>query len=878
MKLGDNAEGRIGRYAAIIPERKKRVPLPGRRSPGDELESLFEDALKGPPEPVPVRAPKFEKLETDIEPDIAVQSFSQHVPQHASQPTSQRAPQRAPRQVPETTSQYATEQTRISLGPYHHVENVKEMLLDPARTVEAWRYFKEHFDNATAIEPVKKPLYLSSLANAMMNRIISGKAKSPTSSEYPTANELSQVYLRMGLLQGWLWCDLALSLIERILGYRKDPTGHRSEEKKLVEELLGAWNVVCRPPEKLQHQRPARSYLDWSYLPNVSTYEAELGYKKRGVQSFGQLTPVFQSKQLMKLPLVVFATFDILTNESFPLAKEMSAEVLAFKGLLGRFVSISNFNAKHVTRTVEDKFTISVRAYLEHHFATIRERASTIAGEQPSKLIFQSSEKGHTKLHSSNFTIVKEVRDAVARREIAKLDSLWRGVAGWPVRQDEPEDASSAITLELCNLFMMSFMSIRQPERSIDVWNHMVKCGITPNLQTWESMISGCKTARNYQSLEEIWRKMHALNVQPDGKLWTTRISCLIECKQFDLGITALDEMGRTWLAAAKLKHRKKKLTDMLLLDDIDGTPKPEIGTVNAAISALLSWDKVQPARQILAWASKFGIEPDVITYNTLLRNFVRNGRNQEAMDLLQQMSASGIEADVATFTTILDMTFQSAKLMTPEQQSELVHATFEGMEEAGVKPNAHTYGKIISELLQDSTGDLTVVNVVLERMAKQGLEPSPHIFTILVEHYFQQNPPNMDVIRALIHRASAVVGSSDHIFWDRVVEGYARIGETGVAVKILGQMKLTKSNINWSTLSTLVVALAQNEEFETARSIVRHAAMEGGGPIATEVRGSNGQHVFWKNAFELDLVDENIGKEYNPLVRGVDFHTGMDR
>lgn len=877
LKLGDNVEGKKGRYAAILPERKKRVPLPGRRSPGDELEALFEDALKGP-EPVPVRETEFKTLGPKTEPDIPMQNFPQHIPQHVPQPKPHHPLQHAPYHVSQATSQYTSEQASTSLGPYNHIENVKEMLSDPTRMLEAWRYFKEHFDTSTAIEPVKRPLYLSSLASAMRNRLIFAKANEPSDETFPTANEISQVYLRMGFLQGWWWCDMTLILIERILSCRKYPTEDRTHEKKLVEELLGAWNVVCRSSERLQHQRPVGSSLDWSHLPNVSTYDAELSYRKRGVQSFGLLAPVFQSRHLTKLPLVVFATFDILTNESSPVVKEMSAEVFEFKKLLGRFVAISSFNAEQLGLTSEDKFGRSVGPYLEQHFAAIRERAAPMVGEQPPKLDIQSNQKQHTRPHSGHFAIVRKVQDAVARREISKLDFLWRGVVRWPVRQDESEDASGTITPELCNLFMMAFMSIRQPERSIDVWNHMIKCGLTPNLQTWESLISGCKTARNYQSLEELWIKMHALNVQPDGKLWTTRISGLIECKQFDLGIRALDEMGRTWLAAAKLKHPKKKLADLLLLGDIDGTPKPEIGTVNAAISALLFWDKVQPARQILAWASKFDIKPDVITYNTLLKNFVKSGRNKEAMVLLQQMSASGIQADVVTFTTILDVTFQSAKLMTPEQQSELVHATFEGMEQAGVKPNAFTYSKIIFELLQTSSGDLTVVNAVLERMGKQGLEPSPHIFTTLVEHYFRQVPPDIDVIRALILRASAVVGSSDHIFWDRVMEGYARIGETGAALKVLGKIKMTKSNINWATLSTLVAALVQNEELETARSIVRHAAKETGGPIADEVRGSNGQHIFWKNAFALDLVDEDIGTEYNPRVRGVDFHSGKDR
>jgi pentatricopeptide repeat protein len=283
---------------------------------------------------------------------------------------------------------------------------------------------------------------------------------------------------------------------------------------------------------------------------------------------------------------------------------------------------------------------------------------------------------------------------------------------------------------------------------------------------------------------------------------------------------------------------------------------KPTIVTINAAVSGLLRRQQPEAAQRVLAWAGKFGISPDIITYNTLLRPLIREGNSAAAMKLFQQMEKAGVQADVATFTTILDETFRHADQHTPEEQKEIIDSIFHEMEAAGVEANLHTYGKIIYGLLQNPLGDMSVVNTIIERMAKQGLQPSTHIYTNLLFYYFDKKPPDLDAVRSLIERARMEVGSIDHKFWDRVVEGYARAGETTSAVRILREVTSTHNKVSWLTLGELLTALAENEEWDIARSIVRNAVVDTGGPLPDNERGKEGQHRFWRLARELQLLD----------------------
>jgi hypothetical protein len=170
-----------------------------------------------------------------------------------------------------------------------------------------------------------------------------------------------------------------------------------------------------------------------------------------------------------------------------------------------------------------------------------------------------------------------------------------------------------------------------------------------------------------------------------------------------------------------------------------------------------------------------------------------------------------------------------------------------------------YTYGKIIYQLLQGSGSKtaMPIVNAVLERISKQNMQPSPQIYTMLAEHYFDQEPPDLDAVRNLIDRASSVIGNTDNIFWDRLVEGYARVGETGPALRILGKVQSARSKVGWLALRTLLLALYENKEWDLAKTLVRNAIADTGGPLPADHSGAEGQHKFWKLAAELNLLDK---------------------
>jgi pentatricopeptide repeat protein len=798
---------RKGAHPISIPAAIRRVPCEKQNNrPADDLEKLFEKSLHAP-------------------------SASEKVP-----------------------SQLAT-----ALESYKNAETLKEMLSGSAPLTDAWNFFVEHFGpDVEKLAPASTPSYLNKTAQDLLRRIIHAKKSDPLSERLPSVTEVSRVYLRLLILSGVDWSEMMFPLLESILRVEQAPSANTNE--RLIADTLGAWNVVCRRPGTYHHFPPLGSDLNWSYVPYVSSGEVNQMYRKRGPQAaFGILTPSLKLRHLQRIPMVALATFTILTNNSI-VSKTHLDNASPFVSLLSQIVDTPGLTLNQVFD--RDGCPAIIAESIKSNWAVIKERASQMSETplpEPERPINrrQSSPDDEYRVGFIN----KRLQYSLKRGNVREVNELWSDVVQWPVKKtNAPQPYSlkrGTLTKELCHLFILVYMSLRQPNIAIDVWNHMLKSGLQPNLQTWDNMLSGCKASRDWKTLEVVWKRMLDSGAQPDVVCWTTRISGLIEGFQVDLGIRALDEMGRIWLRTARKQHPKMKLEQLQLLPEVDGAVKPTIETINAAVAGLFNKQSPDAAHRVLAWGGKFGIAPDLITYNTLLRQLIRNGHVKQATALLQQMQKAGIQADVATFTTILDETFRYSKHDTAEEQKAIIDSVFSEMEEAGVEPNLHTYGKIIYELLQNSHGDMSAVNAVMARMTLQGLEPSSQIYTMMVGHYFKQSPVNLDAVRGIIERANMVEGSTDHKFWDRVVEGYAQEGETAHALRILGNVHGANQKVGFLAMRMLLFALAQNQEWDAARNLVRKVFLDTGGPQPEGAHVRIGEQLFWQLATQLQLVDD---------------------
>jgi pentatricopeptide repeat protein len=780
-----------------------------------------------------------------------------------------------------------TRQAEI-LALYEHIETLKGLIANPDEPIGAvWQYFISHLSAPAWLlkppEQVPRPVAFKAVTGNLLHRLQTERMQSRAADNLPTVTEITSVYASLGLLHPADWKVLVYDLLRKLSEqkmYTQDQyaTGNPPELFReplaISEDIIGAWKVLCKYYSLHVGRKGfeiGESLYDWQFLSYPGESDLRRVKLKDGLDEvFLSLWPLCPAPYASSMTSAALVTFSLLTD-AIPRMSTNAGKDNPFLVAIARLLIAARCEVKDILKS-QAAGDLVVKDIRMDWVSALR-RADAMA-RRP---IYRPVNIQHSVVRPLNFSstlLSKKLSRAMALRDLKQIDDLW-GEAKLSTQSMTTADSESGhedvespivtsrtarpsrsksqdmLSQELFNQFVLAYMGLRQPDRAFGVWNYMIETSRPPNLSTWHAMLEGCRRARNPTSLEAVWTKLQSSILQPDVACWRTRISGLIECGKLELAIRALDEMGRNWREAAKKQHIKTKRPIY-----ISGAVKPTIETINDTISGLLNRGHNDAAKRILAWGDDFGIKPDIVTFNILIRGLIRDGRIQAVPSLLTQMQKQGIQADVATFTTILNEIFKNSGPLSPEEQLKLTNLVFTEMEAAGVKPNRFTYNKIISSLLQAQPKDMKAVQAVLARMAAQKIEPSRDIYTMLIKHLFSQEPPNLEGVRSLLDRIRVSGVMLDHIFWDRVIEGYASVDDTANALAVLGRVDKEGSRVGWPALEMVLRALVENGERELAGQVVRNVKIDRGGPPDIDQKGVEGQHAFWRAVGELELMD----------------------
>ena len=444
--------------------------------------------------------------------------------------------------------------------------------------------------------------------------------------------------------------------------------------------------------------------------------------------------------------------------------------------------------------------------------------------------------------HADRFTYlsIKRFGRAVEERNLR--------AAEW--RRQEMKDFKSRnpglrIQQALYEHAIYSFLCLRSIRTAAQMWEEMVKEGYEPRLKSYTTMIHGSRHLKDVSSMEYFWNKMREVKIQPDLTAWSTRIAGLFGRGHSEAGLRALSEMGQNWALAAKQAYIREisagqkrnkmaaEVTAAQLLarfeGDVDGIPRPNVVIMNSAISPLSRGpDHLVP--KVLGWGRSFGIEPDQITYNSLLHVSVKHSQGEEALKIIQRMRDRNIPVDSNTWTIIIGDMLVGGFLdgLSAEEQEAKVFdflSIVDTDESTGL--DLKGYALLIDRLLKNYDNH-PAAQAVLSHMISKGMEPSTHIYTILMDSHLQQSPPNFLAADTLWeHIQSAQGGYGAHLdskFFDLVIKGYAPHHATVGTEKILAfldRMDKEGKRPSWSALEATARALAETSQWPRLAQIV---------------------------------------------------------
>ena len=679
-------------------------------------------------------------------------------------------------------------------------------------------------------------------------------------------------YEQLGIARPEYWSRKTLEYFTRriILAVNCPSDKPQLNLESMLFELLSVWRLFFQCKGRRETSLNEID-ADW-HLPAIESFPTMFS-EKNFFQRLQIYHPKHRGNHTLAFTAVYLYTISDALN-SVDVLKQQAAPLLQFLERLLAGSSVAGLENYMHTWLFFQTLPPEVQEQIRNEIKDAPRRALASIGETGEISSQRTGETGDATVNLEEFYLKLIARAVESRSSLSVLEGLWEQVEKQYVQTQEAK-----VPPKIYNAFLAGFMALKAPQESVRIWNHMINSDVRPDMQSWIALLDGCARSRDLDGFNGVWSRLLKTGMELDNYAWTSRVNGLVSMRQVELGLAALDEMGKKWLSAEAIKTEsenpsKKKKTGMKKVVKklpktavvVNNCTKPSVEVVNGAMSGLVQMrdlrlkpaQRIDSVQKILRWARHFDIKPDIRTYNILLQLYLNAGENQTAFKVLKQMEKDGLEGDIATYTILITAMFDGNQLdgLNAADQVKRMLSLLATLEAAGIKLNDYIYATAIDKLLKQYSNH-DAVRVLIDHMMTRNLVPNAFVYSSLVTHYFQLKPPALNAVDSLItqafdnHRLPI-----DRMMLDRVLEGFAMYDDVERMKKVLNRMKSQKRLTSWKALKEVVLALVRNGENEHAREIIR-AIENGQGMARPELGTTQNQSQFFHTVRGLDLGSE---------------------
>ncbi|KAG2559688.1 protein Rf1, mitochondrial-like [Panicum virgatum] len=152
--------------------------------------------------------------------------------------------------------------------------------------------------------------------------------------------------------------------------------------------------------------------------------------------------------------------------------------------------------------------------------------------------------------------------------------------------------------------------------------------------------------------------------------------------------------------------------------------PRPSLAILNAMILGLCHRGMLRVVLGLLGvMGKKFGIIPDVVSYNILIKGHCVFGWSGDGFKLFKEMRSSGCEPTVVTYNILVDVLCHEGRMVEARR-------LFDEMAQVGIKENTITFNVLIDGYAK--TGRMDEASAAYREMKVRGLVPDSCTFNIL--------------------------------------------------------------------------------------------------------------------------------------------------
>ncbi len=353
--------------------------------------------------------------------------------------------------------------------------------------------------------------------------------------------------------------------------------------------------------------------------------------------------------------------------------------------------------------------------------------------------------------------LVKEMRDA----GVEPVESTYAAVMlvcqriGSPERAvqvyDAMKEAQVSISSRTCQLAIECSIKAEQYKDALRIKDDMRYLGMTMSPTLYVTLLralSNNDVGKRNKPKDRLIRtcrlfeEMLNQDIDPPPAAYHILIVAAARANQHDLAAKTFEEFVDTGVTPTRmtfetaLDSMAKSGMISQALDTFLSMKKSGLAPRKASYNALLSACANAPRPRIREAFEIFEemqadetITPDRSTYSLLIDTACKAGKPEMAFEAFSKMRDSDVEVQVGTLNRLIHATGLNAK--EDETSVDAVLELYEAMKRLGVKPDAITYGSLISTCAKARKASVAIH--LYEEMLKEGVEPNRILFNVLI-------------------------------------------------------------------------------------------------------------------------------------------------
>ncbi|XP_074274993.1 pentatricopeptide repeat-containing protein At1g10910, chloroplastic [Silene latifolia] len=243
-----------------------------------------------------------------------------------------------------------------------------------------------------------------------------------------------------------------------------------------------------------------------------------------------------------------------------------------------------------------------------------------------------------------------------------------------------------------------------------------------------------------------------------------------------------------------------------------DEAMRNNISICNSLLSCLVKNNMFDKAITLFYQMKQNGLQPDVITYSTLLSGCLKVERGYtKALELLSELEDKGITMDSVIYGTLIAVCASNNKC----EEAEMY---FLRMKAEGHTPNLYHYSSLLNAY--SINGSCQKADKLVEDMKSSGLVPNKVVMTTLLKVYV--NGGLLDKSRSLLSELEALGYAKDEMPYCQLMDGLSKSGKIVEAEDVFKRMNNRQVRSDGYSHSIMISAFCRAGRLEKAKQLAR--------------------------------------------------------